>query len=93
MTREEAIKTIEVAIAEVEWEHPMDYAAALEMAIKALREPEVVRCRECKHKNTKKCPMVIVNFNSDMEEMLVQNHVSDDFFCSYGEQKDGNSNG
>lgn len=53
----------------------------------------VVRCRECKHKNTKKCPMVIVNFNSDMEEMLVQNHVSDDFFCSYGEQKDGNSNG
>ena len=49
----------------------------------------VVRCRECKHKNTKKCPMIIVNFNSDMEEILIQNHVSDDFFCSYGEWKDG----
>lgn len=40
MTREEAIKTIETAIAEVEWEYPMDYAVAFEMAITALREQE-----------------------------------------------------
>lgn len=37
MTYEDAIKTLEVAIAEVEWEYPMEYAAALEMAIKALQ--------------------------------------------------------
>ena len=35
---ENAIKTIEAAIAEVEWECPMDYAIAFETAIEALRE-------------------------------------------------------
>ena len=38
MTNEEAIKTIEVAIAEVEWNYPMDYAIAFEMAISALEK-------------------------------------------------------
>lgn len=37
MTKEEAIKSIEAAIAEVELEYPMEYAVAFEMAIKALR--------------------------------------------------------
>ena len=40
MTNEEAIKTIEMAIAEVEWNYPMDYAVAFEMAIKALKNQE-----------------------------------------------------
>lgn len=38
MTTEEAIKTLELAISEVEWEYPMDYAAAIDEAILALRE-------------------------------------------------------
>ena len=38
MTYEEAIKTIKTAIAEVEWEYPMEYAVAFEMAIKALKK-------------------------------------------------------
>ena len=38
MTNEEAIKTIEVAIAEVEWNYPMDYAIAFENAISALEK-------------------------------------------------------
>ena len=36
MTAEEAIKTIQVAIAEVEWNYPMNYAQAFETAINAL---------------------------------------------------------
>ena len=36
MTAEEAIKTIQVAIAEVEWEYPLDYSVAFETAIEAL---------------------------------------------------------
>lgn len=36
MTPEEAIKTIKAAQSEVEWEYPMDYAAAFDVAIKAL---------------------------------------------------------
>lgn len=38
MTPEEAIKTIQVAIAEVEWEYPMNYSVAFETAIEALKK-------------------------------------------------------
>ena len=38
MTTQEAIDTIKIAIAEVEWEYPMDYAVAFEEAIKALEK-------------------------------------------------------
>lgn len=38
MTAKEAIEVIEVAIAVVEWEYPLDYAAAIEMAIEALEK-------------------------------------------------------
>ena len=37
MTEKEAIKVIEIAIAEVEWDYPLDYAVAFETAIKALK--------------------------------------------------------
>lgn len=40
MTDKEAIEIIKVARAEVEWEYPMEYAAAFDKAIEALeREP------------------------------------------------------
>ena len=38
MTYEGAIETIKVAIAEVEWNYPMDYAVAFEIAISALEK-------------------------------------------------------
>lgn len=38
MKPEEAIETIKIALAEVEWEYPMDYAAAFETAIEALEK-------------------------------------------------------
>ena len=38
MTAEEAIKTIQVAIAEVEWDYPLSYAIAFETAIEALEK-------------------------------------------------------
>ena len=53
----------------------------------------VVRCRECKKKNKKKCPMTIVNFGREGKEILVQNHVPDDFYCAAGERKEGADNG
>lgn len=42
MTNEEAIKIIEIARAEVEWEYPMDYAAAFDRALKALEKCEKI---------------------------------------------------
>ena len=38
MTAEEAIKTIEIAIAEVELNYPLDYSIAFEKAIEALEK-------------------------------------------------------
>lgn len=49
MTPEEAIKTIQVAIAEVEWKYPMNYSVAFETAIKALDKqiPKMPINEEC----------------------------------------------
>lgn len=38
MTNKEAIETINLAIAEVEWDYPMDYTVAFEMAIDAIEQ-------------------------------------------------------
>ena len=38
MTAEEAIKTIQIAIAKVEWNYPLDYSIAFETAIEALEK-------------------------------------------------------
>lgn len=45
MSIDEVIKTIETARAEVEWEYPMDYAAAFDVAIRALeKQKELAEC-------------------------------------------------
>ena len=38
MTAEKAIKTIQVAIAEVEWNYPLDYSIAFKTAVEALEK-------------------------------------------------------
>lgn len=38
MTPNEVIKTLEIAKAEVEWNYPMDYAVAMDEAIKAVEK-------------------------------------------------------
>ena len=38
MTNKEAIGIMKIAISEVEWDYPMDYAVAFEMAIEALEK-------------------------------------------------------
>ena len=40
MTNREAIEVIKLAQAQVEWEYPMDYAVAFDMAISALQAQE-----------------------------------------------------
>ena len=48
MTNKEAIETINIAAAEVEWDYPMDYTVAFEMAIEAL-EKQMQNCEDCRH--------------------------------------------
>ena len=48
MTNQEAIDIIKTAVAEIEWEYPLDYAAAFDMAINTLKtqEPRVLSLSE-----------------------------------------------
>lgn len=46
MTNEEAISTIEIAKAECEWNAPLDYQIAFDMAIKSLRKQIPRKCME-----------------------------------------------
>ena len=48
MTYEEAIETIKIAIAEVEWNYPMEYSVAFEKAIEALEKQKWHKISEVK---------------------------------------------
>lgn len=56
MTAKEAIQTIEAAKAEVEWNYPLDYAAAFEMAIKALEKQMPKKPISCDGRDWYLCP-------------------------------------
>lgn len=49
MTNKEAIKIVKVAQAEVEWEYPLDYAVAFDLAIKALETSVEFKLDELTH--------------------------------------------
>jgi len=58
MTKQEAIEIIDIVIAEVEWELPMDYAAAFDMAKEALQEQinkESSPCYTCDREDCSNC--------------------------------------
>ena len=70
MTNREAIEIIKLAQAQVEWEYPMDYAAAFDMAISALQ------MQEAKHSTESSSTHKALDNNlpyaqQDWEEMLV----------------------
>ena len=60
MKPEEAIETIKIAIAEVEWDYTMDYTVAFEMAIDALekqvQKKPIKSDREIRYCEVWKCP-------------------------------------
>lgn len=47
MNLKEVIKTLELAKAEVEWNYPMDYAVAIDEAIKAIDKYDPPYCEHC----------------------------------------------
>jgi hypothetical protein len=46
MTANEAIETLKLMQAQVEWEYPMEYSAAIDEAIKALEAQEWIPCKK-----------------------------------------------
>lgn len=82
MTKQEAIEAIRMAIAHVEWEYPMDYAVAFDMAVEALSQPEIVRCKDCKH--GEKCNSVYLCGKSRSFGMA----HDPSWFCADGERRE-----
>lgn len=56
MKPEEAIKTIKIALAEVEWDYPMDYTVAFEEAIEAL-EKQIPKKPKHIYETIPECPV------------------------------------
>lgn len=57
---------------------PQDILEAHDMAIAALRQPEIIRCRECKLRDTGYCNMAHGFMG-----------MKDDDYCSYAERREG----
>ena len=68
MKPEEARETIKIAIAEVEWNYPMDYTVAFEEAIEALEKADKYRWHDLR-KNPDDLPEA--DENSESEYVLV----------------------
>ena len=50
MTNREAIETIKIAVAEVEWNYPMEYTVAFEIAIETLKKQIPMKPKEYEDK-------------------------------------------
>ena len=82
MTRKEAIETIEMAISQIEWDYPIDYVAAFDKAVEILNQPEIVRCKDCKH----------CEYPKSEREWCKKGHLhgnAETWFCADGERRDG----
>ncbi len=86
MTLQEAIETIKIAQAEVEWEYTMDYAAAFDMAIEALEKQIPAKplnnyCPMCRRHL--RCPKQYVGYPAK-----VKNRRGDDYCPKCGQAID-----
>ena len=87
MNNQEAINIIRTAVAQVEWDYPMDYAAAFDKAIEALEQPEIVRCMNCKYCVKEPNGELYCDILADEYEHLGIKKVTADWFCADGEHE------
>ena len=92
MTREEAIKYVQEWLKD-EYALTTGDRAALNVAIEALLEPEIVRCKDCRWR-IKMCGEFSCDLNCRVEDLEGTESdmwftVKDDDFCSRGERKKG----
>ena len=87
MDREKAIKILTLFREEWDRHSKTPNAKALDMAIEALQEPEIVRCKDCKLRKTEECAM---QYECDCGEQ--HSWENDNDYCSWG-IKAGEQNG
>lgn len=84
MTLHEAIETIKIAIAEVEWQYPMDYAIALEMAIKALEGQKGSQWVSVKERLPEEGDLVLIVANGKSGNTITHNDAYEMTICPAG---------
>lgn len=89
MTKKEAIETIKMAISQIEWDYPIDYVAAFDKAIDALKQPEIIRCGDCKFAEKQVCGPKEYEYKCVPSEFEgLYNYHDKDWFCADGERRD-----
>lgn len=82
MTREEAIREMLFAKREVIADSYID--RAYDVAIKALEQPEIIRCKDCKHWEGEKRGQFWY-----FEQCSLNHHIAScDDYCSYAERRE-----
>ena len=88
MTNKEAIETIKIAMAEVEWDYPMDYTVAFEMAVDALEKQATSEWIPCSERLPEIEKEVLVQWrpylSSDIEMNILVLTKSGEWVCGLG---------
>jgi hypothetical protein len=59
------------------------------MAIEALKQPEIVRCKDCKHRGkSEKCVLAAISEEKDCPLFMLDNRG--EWFCADGERRNEN---
>lgn len=87
MTAREAIETIKVAQSQIEWDYPMDYAVAFDMAISALekqipKKPKEIPIKENKNLWHLYCPSC-ENWIGMWNSRLNRGDISNGYICPH----------
>lgn len=85
MKPQEAIRIMKIALAEVEWEYPMDYAAAFETAIEALEKQAIKQATSEWIPASERLPEgeneVLITVNGKFNNITFDNAVEKGFYC------------
>lgn len=69
MTREEAVETLMANYPDACFGQLRD---AVDMAISALKQPEIIRCKDCRHRGRLECPFGITVFDAPKDDDFLQ---------------------
>lgn len=87
MTNEEAIENIELAIAEVEWNYPLDISIALGTAIEALKK-QIAKKPIKQNKYYFNCPFCKKVLDIEQEDMSIYGMIPPNYCENCGQALD-----
>ena len=90
MTKKEAIDALKLMQAQVEWDYPMDYSVAIDMAIAALASrPDIIKCEECRHWKSTEFPGNNDIHTLNLASLPCKNWLTaGDWYCGSAERRE-----